>query len=64
MSSNMPKKPVKVHVEFPHLSAPNNGYDENGLWNGMTPDQVRVWLQEFDYECMLHDLEPPSSAVN
>lgn len=46
MSDNSPKKPAKVHVEHPHLSAPNDGYDENGLWCGMTQAEVKAFCKQ------------------
>lgn len=31
---------MEAAKKWPHLCAPNDGYDENGLWNGMTPEEV------------------------
>jgi hypothetical protein len=35
-----------VKVKFPMLSAPNDGFDENDLWMGLTPEEVhRQYLE-------------------
>ena len=36
---------MKVQVKYPMLSAPNDGYDENGLWRGMTPVEVAALVE-------------------
>jgi hypothetical protein len=32
------------------LEGPNNGYDENGRWNGMTREEVAEWLKDMKRE--------------
>ena len=66
MSDNPSKNPVKVHVKFPHLSAPNDGYDENGLWCGMTQEEVKAFCRQCDVEAeqmkILYHWVPSSPA--
>ena len=37
---------MAVPIKYPMLERPNNGYDENDLWNGMTPEEVEADLKE------------------
>lgn len=66
MSDNSSKKPVKVYIRYPYLSAPNDGYDEDGLWCGMTPEEVKAFCRQCDVEReqmrILYHWVPPSSA--
>jgi hypothetical protein len=43
----MIKAPVsKIQVKYPALSAFNDGYDKDGRWNGMTPEEVNKAIGE------------------
>ncbi len=35
----------KVDHLYPMLCAPNDGYDENDLWMGLTPEEVSLRLE-------------------
>ena len=37
---------MAVEIKYPMLQGPNDGYDENDRWIGMTPEEVAVWLQQ------------------
>jgi len=37
---------MAVEIKYPMLQGPNDGYDENDRWMGMTPEEVAVWLEE------------------
>jgi len=39
---------MAVEIKYPMLQGPNDGYDENDRWLGMTPDEVRVWQKELN----------------
>lgn len=43
----MPKR----DKEYPHLCAPNDGYDENNLWMGLTPEEADAKGAEFRKWC-------------
>ena len=47
---------------------PLYGYDENGRWNGMTREEVQVWLEQLrregDYRHRLRWLDHRNSLPN
>lgn len=51
-----------VEVKFPSLSEPNNGYDENDLWLGMTPEEVEAWIEDVLQEIFLDQWTPSGPA--
>lgn len=48
----------KVDHLYPMLCAPNDGYDENGRWMGMTPEEVTVWLEGVEQRFFLAQWSP------
>ena len=38
---------MAVEVKFPALSEPNDGFDENDRWLGMTPEEVEEFIRDF-----------------
>jgi hypothetical protein len=46
---------MAVKVKFPHLSAPNDGFDENNLWMGLTPEEVAKRYQDHLQEMKRRD---------
>lgn len=36
---------MTVEVKWPALQAPNDGFDENDRWLGMTPEELEEWLK-------------------
>jgi hypothetical protein len=44
--------------EYPRLSAPNDGYDENDRWLGMTPEEVVKWLERVHCEVVVSTWRP------
>ena len=45
----------KIDVRYEMLSAPNDGYDEEGRWLGMTPEEVERWLAELREHALLRE---------
>lgn len=39
------KGEMVVEINYPMLQGPNDGYDGNDRWMGMTPAEVAVWLE-------------------
>lgn len=37
---------MTVEVKWPALQEPNDGFDENDRWLGMTPEELDAWLEE------------------
>lgn len=37
---------MAVEIKYPMLQGPNDGYDENDRWLGMTQEEVAVWLEQ------------------
>ena len=66
------KKPAMAHKQYPvsllDQLSPDYGYDENGLWNGMTKEQVTVAMAkrrlELERKQLLQRWTPPSSPAN
>lgn len=62
--SSTVKRPATLIEQFD----PMYGYDENGRWNGMTPDEVKVWLEqhrrETDYLRRLQRFDHHNSLPN
>jgi hypothetical protein len=38
---------MAVPMKYPMLQRPNDGFDENDLWMGKTPEQVAQMLDEW-----------------
>lgn len=41
----------KMDKKYPYLCAPNDGYDENDRWMGMTPEEVDAKGEAFRRMC-------------
>ena len=50
---------MAIKIKFPMLQAPpNNGYDENDRWMGMTEEEVAKWLEKINRHFLLRFFEP------
>ena len=67
MTDEKPKprwRPPSDYSLIEQLSDPTYGYDENGLWMGKTPEELRKFYKEVDEAMAIYDLEPASKSIN
>lgn len=53
---------MTVEVKWPTLQEPNDGFDENDRWLGMTPEELTAWLEEVMQRIKLVQWEPDCDA--